>query len=283
VSITCTDQLSPSGGSFELRFSRCQETESEGDDDADAGYNPHSESEPFFRNILRHGHGRLASSLHQLVCLLRDTLPMAAELEALRAEAEREGLHVMIFAKAAGWHRMLLLLPSGTGTARYGIDWRLMSGDRMVVLDASHSLFKVDGQSSRPELTPTEVPTAPSSPSTTKSPSRAPRGRPSSPSKLSSAKGGLAAASSSTSQAAKEERDVSSLSSPDAGGLGLQPIPNFRGIIADALLEVAAESDEVGGNMKMALSIDVGVVCDKDVVRAVGRAIHRRVWKELRG
>jgi mediator of RNA polymerase II transcription subunit 14 len=95
VSISCEDQLS-TGGNFDLRFSRC--------DSGLDSFNPHDDAEPFLRNILRHGHGRLAPSLHRLVTFLRETLPIAVELEEIRQQSEGA---VDTFAKAAGWYRLL--------------------------------------------------------------------------------------------------------------------------------------------------------------------------------
>jgi mediator of RNA polymerase II transcription subunit 14 len=69
--------------------------------------NPHDDAEPFLRNILRHGHGRLAPSLHRLVTLLRDTLPIVTELAEIRSKSDHEGLNIDTFAKAAGWYRLL--------------------------------------------------------------------------------------------------------------------------------------------------------------------------------
>lgn len=108
VSISCTDQLS--GGAFDLRFSRCPRApwimnpKPQNDNGQDL-YNPHDETEPFLRSIIRHGH--LAPSLHRLVGLLRDTLPIVAELEDIRAQAERDGGNLDTFAKAVGWYRVL--------------------------------------------------------------------------------------------------------------------------------------------------------------------------------
>lgn len=76
-------------------------------DDPAATFNPHEDAEPFLRDILRHGHGRLAPSLHRLVTLLRDTLPIVVELEAIRKEGRQKGRNLDIFAKAAGWYRLL--------------------------------------------------------------------------------------------------------------------------------------------------------------------------------
>lgn len=108
MSISCTDQLS--GGSFDLRFSRCPRAPwvvnpKPPDTNGRDLYNPHDDTEPFLRNIIRHG--RLAPSLHLLVGLLRDTLPIVAELEEIRTEAVREGDGLDTFAKGVGWYRVL--------------------------------------------------------------------------------------------------------------------------------------------------------------------------------
>jgi mediator of RNA polymerase II transcription subunit 14 len=122
VSITCTDQLSPSGGSFDLRFSRCVTNPTS----ESATFNPHDDAEPFLRNILRHGQG-LASSLHRLVALLRDTLPIVAELEEIRLSAEKNEKAIDTFAKAEGWYRILY------GDLRHVLDFRLLVGRRLVL------------------------------------------------------------------------------------------------------------------------------------------------------
>ncbi|KAJ3733741.1 MED14-domain-containing protein [Lentinula guzmanii] len=132
VFITCEDQLS-NGGTFNLRFSRVRPS-SRNIEDYDS-LNPHDDAEPSLRNILTPGHGRLAPSLHRLVRLLRDTLPIAVELETIRREAEREEGRVPVdtFAKAAGWYRLMF------GDLRHALDIRLMSDDRVAILDASYS------------------------------------------------------------------------------------------------------------------------------------------------
>lgn len=106
VSITCTDQLSPTGGSYELFFSRIPDPQIQynGDDD-DRLYNPHEDLEPYLRNLLRHG--RLAHCLQRLVHLLRNTLPIVAELEDIRVSTSQTGDNVDVFPKAAGWFRVL--------------------------------------------------------------------------------------------------------------------------------------------------------------------------------
>lgn len=107
VSITCTDQLSPTGGSYELKFSRPRSEHplARIAEEENGRYNPHAEVEPFLRNVLRQG--RLSSSLHRLVALLRDTLPIVLELQAIQKRAAAAGEAVDTFAKAAGWFRVL--------------------------------------------------------------------------------------------------------------------------------------------------------------------------------
>ncbi|KAH8108107.1 mediator complex subunit MED14-domain-containing protein [Cristinia sonorae] len=138
VSITCTDQLSPTGGSYELKFSRPRSDISgtRSPDEENSRYNPHAEVEPFLRNVLRHG--RLAPSLHRLVALLRETLPIVLELQAIQKRASEAGEPVDTFAKAAGWFRVLY------GDMRHALDFRLLTNARVVAMDASHSLFQAD-------------------------------------------------------------------------------------------------------------------------------------------
>ncbi|GLB37299.1 putative MED14-domain-containing protein [Lyophyllum shimeji] len=135
VSISCEDQLSPSGGNFDLRFSRTRPWPAGLDEKDHEKFNPHEDAEPFLRNILRQGHGRLAPSLHRFVTLLRDTLPIATELEAIREKGQQEGRSVETFAKAAGWYRLL------EADRRHALDFRLMSDRRIAIVDASYPLF----------------------------------------------------------------------------------------------------------------------------------------------
>jgi len=148
VAITCVDQLSPTGGSYELRFSRPKPPQPpNGDlDHLQNRYNPHSDVEPFMRNILRHG--RLAPSLQRLVSLLRDTLPIVLELQDIRESAAKAGENVDTFAKAAGWFRVLY------GDLRHALDFRLMTNARVLILDGAHSLFSPDGDSTTRFSTP---------------------------------------------------------------------------------------------------------------------------------
>lgn len=61
-------------------------------------------------------------------------------------------------------------------------------------------------------------------------------------------------------------------SRPD--GLGLRPIPRFREIVLEAAREVLASGQTSPGKI---VFLNVGVVCETAVVRALGRAIHTEV------
>ncbi|KAG7090906.1 hypothetical protein E1B28_009983 [Marasmius oreades] len=138
VSITCEDQLSPTGGNFDLRFSRNRASRRTLNRDAEEFFNPHDDAEPFLRHILKHGHGRLAPSLHVLVDTLRDTLPIVTVLEEIRKESEKQDGKmppVDTFAKSAGWYRLVY------GDLRHGLDFRLMANRRVAILDTSKSLY----------------------------------------------------------------------------------------------------------------------------------------------
>jgi len=82
------------------------------------------------------------------VTLLRDTLPIVVELEIVRQESQKKGRNVDIFAKAAGWYRLLY------GDLKHALDFRLMSGQRVAILDASHSLFDVQMPGKTPAKDP---------------------------------------------------------------------------------------------------------------------------------
>lgn len=137
VSITSIDQLSAMGGSYSLRFSRC---------DGHDGDNPHGDAEPFFRNLLRAG--KLLLSLNRVVSVLRDTLPIVALLETFRSEAVARGCFLDSFPKAAAWYRLLY------GDSRYALDFRLMTEQRIAILDASYSIFSPDTSTSRHKSPP---------------------------------------------------------------------------------------------------------------------------------
>lgn len=100
-------------------------------------------------------------SLHRLVSLLRDTLPIVSELEDIREGASNGEFAVDTFAKAAGWYRVLygdMRLVSRPSIpdilaylrSRHALDFRLLSGHRVAILDGSQSLF---GAEPTPDLT----------------------------------------------------------------------------------------------------------------------------------
>ncbi|KAL1745364.1 mediator complex subunit MED14-domain-containing protein [Schizophyllum fasciatum] len=143
VSIYYQDQLALEGGKFYLRFSR-EKMDSAMDDDR---YNPHADAEPYMRSILQRGQNILAPSLVQLVTILRDTLPIVQELEEIVWQSEQKGgvaASVDTFAKAAGWYRLLY------GDLRHALDFRLMSGRRVAILDGAVSLSEAELPSAAP-------------------------------------------------------------------------------------------------------------------------------------
>ena len=144
VSLTCTDELSTNRSSYHLRFGRVLPDDVMQIDDApDPTHNPHEDAELFLCSLL--SHGKLSTALHRLVTLLRETLPVVAELEDIRVAAARRGAAIDTFPKSAGWFRVLY------GDLRHALDFRLMTGARVVILDGSHTLFEdgVDGRSAR--------------------------------------------------------------------------------------------------------------------------------------
>jgi len=230
VSITSVDQLSATGGSYSLRFSRC---------DGHGGDNPHGDAEPFFRNLLRAG--KLLPSLNRVVSVLRDTLPIVALLETFRSEAVARGSFLDSFPKAAGWYRLLY------GDSRYALDFRLMTEQRITILDASYSIF--------------------SDPSTSK------------PRPFSNGSNGSNGSfnGSNKSSGSGSSSSFSSSSSSDStlvdNSVMLQPIPDFKKAVA----EIAA-----GESGKGVFSIDVGLICGVDAVKRVGKALHDRLVVEPR-
>ncbi|KAJ3526719.1 hypothetical protein NMY22_g10058 [Coprinellus aureogranulatus] len=252
VSVTCEDQLSSSGAKFDLRFTRtCPSSpESERGSTRDTNtFNPHDDAEPFLSNILRHGQGRLAPSLERLVMMLRDTLPIVVELEKIRRACEDENYHVDTYAKSSGWYR--ILYPS----LRHAVDFRLMTGQRVAILDASHSLFKpssvrIDG-ASKPQKDSSASSASQSQPSST----------------TASATGMPASTSTSTSS--------TSLSSPLDKVL-LQPIPDFATITKQVV-------GEAGSPSKNLVDLNHGLICDTTVVGALMQVVHSKVVERLKG
>ncbi|KAI0031227.1 mediator complex subunit MED14-domain-containing protein [Vararia minispora EC-137] len=151
LSVACDDPTNPSAGSFHLHFSRLPPstppatamsstmTSSEPASLTRRPYNPHSDAEPFFLHLLRNNP---LSCLPRLVDVLRNTVPIVAVLEEIRTGAEDadeppgwSAAAVDTFPKAAGWWRATF----GPG-ARHALDFRLLSGPRIALLDASHAL-----------------------------------------------------------------------------------------------------------------------------------------------
>ncbi|KAF8530531.1 mediator complex subunit MED14-domain-containing protein [Hysterangium stoloniferum] len=127
LSISCNQQSS--GGSYQLKFSRISPSGSR-----TPGVSLHDEATRFLRPLLRTG--RLATSLSEMVEMLRDTLPMALELETLTSGTSASASKVDVYPKACGWYRALL------GDLRHALDFRLMTQQRVVVMDGSHSIFR---------------------------------------------------------------------------------------------------------------------------------------------
>ncbi|RPD78468.1 MED14-domain-containing protein [Lentinus tigrinus ALCF2SS1-7] len=219
VALTCTDQISANRSSYHLRFSRVlPDDHMQVDDAPDPTHNPHEDVELFLCNLL--GHGKLSTALHRLVSLLRETLPIVAELEDIRVAATRKGEAIDTFPKSAGWFRVLY------GDLRHALDFRLMTGARVVILDGSHTLFDDVAEG--------------------RGVARRPPGRPAgSPPSL-------------------------------ANSVALQPIPEFRTLVAEAIR--AAVAHGVRGQFA---PIDIGVICDVAAVRIVGRMLHQKVVEKL--
>ncbi|KAH9924917.1 MED14-domain-containing protein [Fomitopsis serialis] len=124
ISITCTDQLSPTGGSYDLQFSRISDGKA-GDADMDDLYNPHEDLSLSYAT---------------------DSLSVVVELEGIRQAVAQTSENADVFPKAAGWFRILY------GDFRHALDFRIMTGGRVVILDASHSLFSAEDSPPRNRL-----------------------------------------------------------------------------------------------------------------------------------
>ncbi|KAH9170124.1 MED14-domain-containing protein [Lactarius sanguifluus] len=119
--------------SYCLQFGRLPVTTHDRHDDRP---NPHAEAESFLHALLRQG--RLADALPALVSILRDTVPVLEVLTRIPARA---------IPKAAGWWRVMFSPGSGAslsrgGVAQYALDFRVLTGSRVALLDASQSVFR---------------------------------------------------------------------------------------------------------------------------------------------
>jgi mediator of RNA polymerase II transcription subunit 14 len=82
--------------------------------------------------------GRLADALPALVSVLRDTVPVLEVLARIPARA---------VPKTAGWWRVMFGPRGSTGgdapnATRHALDFRVLTGSRVAVFDASESLFR---------------------------------------------------------------------------------------------------------------------------------------------
>jgi mediator of RNA polymerase II transcription subunit 14 len=82
--------------------------------------------------------GRLADALPALVSVLRDTVPILEVLARIPARA---------VPKAAGWWRVMFGPRGNTGggapdATRHALDFRVLTGSRIAMFDASESLFR---------------------------------------------------------------------------------------------------------------------------------------------
>ncbi|KAI5116984.1 hypothetical protein M0805_001593 [Coniferiporia weirii] len=272
VSITCTDQLMLSNNSsYELSFSRTRRlgrlTATAGPSNHestaydDEYYNPHEDAEPFLRHVLRHG-PRLSSSLHQLVELLRDSLPLVCVMDVIRRDAGsgKEGdVHVVdVFPKAAGWYRVLY------GDSRHALDLRLMKGRRVAILDASLRVAN---------FTP-----------------------------YARAKLGAVAGSAKSKAWKQDDEIKSVGKSvpnmvdkmPNLQEIGvLLPIPRFADLVREAVRDAmdsnntspvpGASSDysQLPTKRRCVVQIDTGLICDVDAVELYAPRVHSRILKSL--
>jgi mediator of RNA polymerase II transcription subunit 14 len=131
LSISCKDQLL-TGGSYSLQFGRLSLSAHSGHDTRP---NPHTEAEPFLHALLRQG--RLADALPALVSVLRNTVPVLEVLTRVIHPAPARAI-----PKAAGWWRVIFSPGSGGGGAQHALDFRVLTGSRVAMLDASQSVFR---------------------------------------------------------------------------------------------------------------------------------------------
>ncbi|KAI0045303.1 MED14-domain-containing protein [Auriscalpium vulgare] len=155
VAITCKDQLS-TGGSYNLRFSRAilSPQPEESADNSQRPHNPHMDAEHFLHSLL--SRGKLSQALPAFVSVLRSTVPILEVLEEIKAGTGRRAAvdgdalsklqEVDIFPKAAGWWRILFGVESD-----HGLDFRLLAGGRVAILDACYPMF---GRAAQPRSIP---------------------------------------------------------------------------------------------------------------------------------
>lgn len=163
-------------------------------------------------------------------------------------EREKAGLSdVDTFPKAAGWWRVdFRTNAEGGKQARHGLDFRLMKGGRVGILDASHSLFL----------------SAPSS----------------STASTSSISASLASATTAALSQSHSHLHLHSDKEMESALL-LQPIPKLKTLLMDAVQEMRAQE---GARMEGKVAVvDVGVVCGIGDVKGVGSRVWAGIVKEL--
>lgn len=68
----------------------------------------------------------------------------------------------------------------------------------------------------------------------------------------------------------------------DLGKTELEPIPDFRTLVLDAVRATRPHTPESGVGGRRIAPIGVGVVCEGSMIGPVVRALHERVLKKLR-
>ncbi|KAL5506965.1 RGR1 [Sanghuangporus vaninii] len=271
VSITCTDQLMLSANSsYELSFSRIRKIGRPATltvpvdplhGDEDERYNPHEEALPYLQRILRHG-PLLSASLHQLVGLLRDSLPLVCVIDVLREDREKGGnaqsIAVDVLTKAAGWYRVMY------GDSRHALDFRLMTGRRVAILDAGLPLATSRSARRRGKFAAVD-----------------------------SAKAGPGK-DSVKKKASPNKSSTAEKTSPGMQIGVLVPIPDFHKLIQDAVRDAIANSSSTSATVPFrqaprtqaakklnVVHLDCGIICDAEAVEVLARRIHTRVLKAL--
>lgn len=136
---------------------------------------------------------------------------------------------------------------------RHAVDFRLMTNQRVAILDASHSLFKpsnvrIDGASKKDK--DKDDPNSKPLPSTSMS------------------------ASASTVL-------TSTSNNNPIGGVFLQPIPEFAVIMKQVVAEVS-NTLERGSSSKNLVDLNHGLICDTTTVGVSMQDVHRRVVENLK-
>lgn len=176
------------------------------------------------------------------------------------------------------------------GSCRHALDFRLMTDQRVAILDASQSLFKpsnvrIDGargggasKGGKGNTNGTKASAAdtPNALSASTSNSAAPLG--------------LSASTSNSSSGSSSN----SGSRGTGGGLFLEPIPQFASITKEVVAQARDGGNASGGSSGISagsssssplielVDINIGVICDASAVGLIAQDIHRRVVEQLK-